>query len=492
MILRLFAVLAALVSLTPAAGQTPTEADLMRHIEILASDDFEGREPGTAGEALAVSYIAAELSAAGLMPGYSGNYYQPVALVSRADGRAEFDATYAGLERRTSAEIIALGNRENVILEDVPVIFAGHALDILADDGGAMAGMRFDGQAVLLLRGNPGTGDTAPSFRTSLAFFRDRGATAIIGIAERGVPWDASLANMRFRQTYRARSRRAAIEGIVSAETADILFGDAGYSVERLVAMAGASDFQAMPLEIQLDMRADTLFDRYDGINVVALLPGTDDTGETVMFTAHHDHFGICRPDSPDDRICNGAVDNASGTAALIEAARALAAGPRPGRDIMFVTTTAEESGLLGAYAFVDAPPLPLEHIVALFNLDTIAIAPRGMPVGIIGRGRTPLDTLVDTVAREQGRGVYRGAELDAFVRRHDGWVFLENGVPAVAVGGSFSDPELLNGFLRGRYHGPEDEIDGIELGGALDDLLLHIALGRAFADPARYPTPQR
>ncbi|WP_299328031.1 M28 family peptidase [Parasphingopyxis sp.] len=464
----------------------------MRHIEILASDEFEGREPGTAGEALAVSYIATELSAAGLMPGYNGHYFQPVALVSRFDGRSELRVTHAGGERSASAEVIAFGSRETVDLNTLPVIFVGHALGILADDGDAFADSRFDGQAVLLLRGDRGTGETAPSFRRSLAFFRDRGAAAIIGIAERGTPWDASLASMRFRQTYRAQSHRADVEGIVSAETTDLLFGEAGYPVERLFEMAAADDFQPMALPVELNVRTETLFDRYDGINVVALLPGTGDTDDTVMFTAHHDHFGICRPEGAEDRICNGAIDNASGIAALIETARALAAGPRPERDIMFVTTTAEESGLLGAFAFVEAPPRPLEQIIALFNLDSIAIAPRGMPVGIIGRGLTPLDALIDGIAREQGRDNYTGAELDAYVRRLDSWAFLANGVPALAVGGSFADPELLNGFLRGVYHSPDDEIEGMELGGALDDLLLHIALGRAFADPARYPTPQR
>ena len=492
MTLRFLALFAAFFPISILEAQTPTEADLMRHIEVLASDAFEGREPGTAGEALTVSYIAGQFSEAGLMPGYNGRFYQPVALITRTDDRAEIVATHGGAEQRTHIGIIALGNRESVALEDIPVTFVGHATDVLATDGGALADRRFDGQAVLLLRGNPASGENAPSFRRSLAFFRARSAAAIIAIAEAGIRWDASLNSMRFRQTYRAETPRADIEALVSAETADLLFGNAGYSRDNLVEMAAVENFRPMVLDLRLDLRAETVMDRYDGINVVALLPGTARTGETVMFTAHHDHFGICAPDSAEDRICNGAVDNASGTAALIEAARALADGPQPERDIMFMTTTAEESGLLGAYAFVDAPPFPLDNIVALFNLDTIAIAPRGMPVGIIGRGLTPLDALIDTVAREQGRENYQGTEMNVFVQRHDGWAFLENGVHAVSVGGSFVDRELLNGFLRGAYHGPDDEIDGIELGGALDDLLLHIALGRAFADPARYPTPQR
>ncbi|MGP1283733.1 MAG: M28 family peptidase [Parasphingopyxis sp.] len=490
MIRRLLAACAALFLLTPAPAQTlPTEADLRRHIEILASDDFEGRQPGTAGEALAVSYIAAQLADAGLLPGYRGNYYQPVALVSRTDGSVTLRT---GGARTDGGEILAMGNSERVTLEDLPLTFVGYAVDIGDEDGGAMGAARFDGQAVLLLGGAPEGAEAVPSYRTRLAFFRERGAAAIIGIVEPDIPWEAAAAGMRFRQTYLASDRRAPVEAILSAPTADAILSGIGQSRETLGAMAAAPGFRPVALDMAIGLEVETVIDRYDGINVVARLPGTGETGETVLFSAHHDHFGICRPDSDEDRICNGAVDNASGTAALIETARALAQGERPMRDILFLTTTAEEDGLLGARAFVAEPPVSLDAIVAVFNLDTIAIATAGAAVGIIGRGMTPLDTLIDAVAAENGRTIDTSTDINGFVQRNDGWAFLEQGVPAVMAGGSFTDPELLNAFLRGPYHGPDDEIADIELGGALEDTWLHIALGRAFADPARYPSPRR
>lgn len=490
MIPRLLAACAALFLLTPAPAQTlPTEADLRRHIEILASDDFEGRQPGTAGEALAVSYIAAQLADAGLLPGYRGNYYQPVALISRTDGSVTLRTPGA---RTHDGEILAMGNNERVTLEDLPLTFVGYAVDIGDEDGGAMGATRFDGQAVLLLGGAPEGAEAVPSYRTRLAFFRERGAAAIIGIIEPDIPWDAAVTGMRFRQTYLASHRLALVEAILSAPTADAILNGIGQSRETLAAMAAAPGFGPVALDMAIGLEVETVIDRYDGINVVARLPGTGETGETVLFSAHHDHFGICRPDSDEDRICNGAVDNASGTAALIEAARALAQGERPVRDILFLTTTAEEDGLLGARAFVAEPPVPLDAIVAVFNLDTIAIAPVGAAVGIIGRGMTPLDTLIDAVAAENGRTIDTSTDINGFVRRNDGWAFLEQGVHAVMAGGSFTGPELLNAFLRGPYHGPDDEIGDIELGGALEDTWLHIALGRAFADPARYPSPRR
>ncbi|QLC24115.1 M28 family peptidase [Parasphingopyxis algicola] len=493
MALRLFAAFAALFLLVPANAQTlPTEADLRRHIEILASDDFEGRQPGTAGEALAVSYIAAALSNAGLLPGYRGNYFQPVALISRADGSVTLRSDGPAGARTHGGEMLALGTRERITLDNLPLTFVGYAIDIGEDDGGAMGALRFDGQAVLLLGGAPEGAGTTPSYRRRIAFFRERGAAAIIVIVEPDLPWDAAVTGMRFRQTYLASHRLAPVEAILSTPTADAILSDIGQSRETLAATAAAPGFASVTLDLAVGFDVTTIIDRYDGINVVARLPGTGETDETVLFSAHHDHFGICRPDSDEDRICNGAVDNASGTAALIETARALAQGAPPVRDILFLTTTAEEDGLLGARAFVAQPPVPLDTIVAVFNLDTIAIAPAGAAVGIIGRGMTPLDTLIDAVAAENGRTIDTSTDINGFVRRNDGWAFLEQGVPAVMAGGSFTDPELLNAFLRGPYHGPDDEIEDLELGGALEDTWLHIALGRAFSDPARYPSPRR
>lgn len=493
MIVRVCAALAVLLSASASVAQIPpTEADLRHHIEILASDRFEGRQPGTAGEALTASYIASQFSAAGLLPGYQGNYFQPVALISRSDDRATLSAQGPRGTQQHEGEILALGNTDQVILEDVPVIFAGHALDIESNSDGEHDTRRYDGQAVLMLRDHPEGTEDGPSFRTLIAHFRERGARAVIGIVKPDIPWEAAMMGMRFRQTYLASQPLTEVEAIISWSSANTIMDGAGLSMPSLLAQATAENFAPIALDLSLSMQVFTTIDRYDGINVVARLPGTDQRGETVLFSAHHDHFGICRPDSDEDRICNGAVDNASGTAALIETARALAASPRLPRDILFVTTTAEEDGLLGAQAFVQSIPVPLDGIVAAFNLDMIAIAPEGAPVGIIGRGMTPLDDLIDRVVTEQGRVPYDGLEVNAFVQRHDGWAFFQYGVPAVMVGGSFTDPELLTGFLRSRYHRYDDDMTGIELGGATEDTLLHIALGRAFADPARYPGPRR
>ena len=228
----------------------------------------------------------------------------------------------------------------------------------------------------------------------------------------------------------------------------------------------------------------------YASNNVIAKLPGAKPDGKAVLFLGHWDHLGICRPEGDAaDRICNGAVDNASGIAVLIEVAKRLAGGARPGRDIYFMATTAEEKGLLGATYFADHPIVPLGDITVALNIDTIAISPRGTPVATIGRGRPAYDAVVRDVATKLGRKLDEDGEADAFVQRQDGWALGAKNVPSLMAGGSFSDMPLLEAFLESDYHTANDNFsDKIPLGGAAEDADLHVALGRAFANVKSWP----
>lgn len=215
--------------------------------------------------------------------------------------------------------------------------------------------------------------------------------------------------------------------------------------------------------------------------NVVGVARGRRPDGKAVVLMAHWDHIGICAPLAA-DKICNGAVDNASGVAAIIAVAEQVA---RMGldRDVWFVATGAEELGLLGARAFADEPPLPLASIVAGFNLDTIAIAPAGAKVAIVAPPRSQLEELVRSSALAVGRKWDGDREADDFLRRQDGWVLAERGVPMVMAGGSFSDLALLRRFLASGYHDPDDELRAdTDLGGAVDDSNLHLELVRRAA----------
>lgn len=224
--------------------------------------------------------------------------------------------------------------------------------------------------------------------------------------------------------------------------------------------------------------------------NVIGVARGRRPDGKAVVLMAHWDHIGICARKAA-DRICNGAVDNGSGVAAMIAVAGQVAKLGLD-RDVWFVATSAEEWGLLGARAFADRPPLALASIVAGFNLDMIAVAPAGTRVAMLAPPNSRLEPLVRQAARALGRGWDGDREADSFLRRQDGWVLAERGVPMIMAGGSFSDMAVLQRFIAAGYHAPGDELrSDTDLGGAVDDANLHVemirrAASRKFVAPSR------
>ena len=226
----------------------------------------------------------------------------------------------------------------------------------------------------------------------------------------------------------------------------------------------------------------------FTAYNVVGRVPGQASDGRAVVVMAHYDHLGICLPEGA-DRICNGAIDNASGVAALIAVAERVAT-MKLDRDVWFVATSAEEWGLLGAKAFAERPPLPLDAIVAGFNLDTIAIVGKGAPVAMVAAKGSGLESLVRDAAGAVGRAWDGDDEAASFIRRQDGWALAERGAPMIMAGGSFSDLKLLNAFLAAAYHDPSDELrPDTELGGAVDDANLHVELVRRAASRSILPS---
>ncbi|HEX2793928.1 MAG TPA: M20/M25/M40 family metallo-hydrolase [Croceicoccus sp.] len=231
-----------------------------------------------------------------------------------------------------------------------------------------------------------------------------------------------------------------------------------------------------------------------DTYNLIGRLPGTEPQAGAVLLVAHWDHLGFgvrCRPKGA-DRICNGAVDNATGLAMMIEISRRLVDGPRPRRDVYFLATGGEEDGLRGALAFVQDPPVPLGKFVAVFNLDTEGVAPAGAPAVVLGTPTPPgiagLTALIERTARDEGvRIVPPDSGNLRLLKRQDGWVFDAVGVPAVIVSAAFAQQTRFTDFMRTRYHRANDEISGVELGGTADMVRLHVELLRRAADPAQF-----
>ncbi|MEH6826770.1 M28 family peptidase [Parasphingorhabdus sp.] len=482
-----FLIFSGLIFAGAARAQAIAEADLLRHIEILASDAFEGREPGTLGENKTVHYIASQWSAAGLHPaGEKGSWYAPVPLVERTPDsyRIYFANKGRGKSVRLRPDEIILRSRSPSFRQShMPVVFAGYA--DLERDGLSVAGK------LVLLPSKPPEDDDMPDFRNRKLQLIRAGAVGVISVVEDQDRWS------RFQRFFQRGStaladpeNHADLEGLISLEQFGKLVRQSGLDAETLLADKDA--ISIVDLGLNADASAETRVRSYSSHNVIGKIPGTNPKRGALLFMGHWDHFGICRIEDPlepgKDRICNGAVDNASGISLLIETARRLS-GEGQDRDIYFLATTAEEKGLLGARAFTDNPPVALEKFIAVFNADTIALSDNGQEIAVVGPGDTGLGRDIGIVAAQERREIDRSGKADAYVKRQDGYVFLELGVPAFMISSAFADEERLKAFIDGPYHDVSDEVnDTLELTGAAADANFHVALGRYFASTARYP----
>lgn len=479
-VLLLAACAKAPLATVPLAERQQIEARLMDDIATLASDEFGGRQPGTAGETLTVDFIIDEMRSAGLTSGTNdpGSAWKaPVDLVSSTPSQSKisirFEDRTVELTRKDAA---AFTSARQLVVDSTSMIFVGFEADGV--DAEQIAGK------VVVMLGEPGA---SPRRRATL-FAAD--PAAIITIVE-----DASAlaaveqANQRERLFLSSEDQKRLTAFVTQSAMADVLGTELWESLVEL-----ATDRQAFspgPLGASATIEAASQRREFSSSNVIGMLPGVVPGSGAVLLLGHWDHLGMCAPADSADPICNGAVDNASGIAVMLELARRFGASERFDRDIYFLATTAEESGLFGARAFADAPPMPLESIVAAFNFDTTAVAPAGSPVGFVGEGRTPLDPVILRVLDAAKRDLGDKAFAEQFVRRQDGWALLDKGVPTVFLSSAFASEIILGPYLSTNYHGPGDQIEGMELGGAIDDLLLHEELIRLFASVESYSPAQ-
>lgn len=480
MTLRPILGLAALLCSTSALAQSITPRMLRDHVAVLASDAYEGREPGTAGGDRAEAYVLQAFADAGLRPGApDGRWRQEVAMADHRAGTISAVVRQGGRNTPLTPEQIAgLGLSSTTAIQRAPLVFVGRG----APD--QLRSTKLKGAVAVVIGGTAPDAPQVPTADRNAALLA-AGAVGVLLIAPLAAPW-TDVAHSYASATIAGTPRRPDFSGVVPASLAETLLGRSAADLRKA---AIAPDFRPFRGKATIDIAATGTTRRYTTANIVGMIPGTQQPNEAVLLSAHWDHIGICRPEGAPDRICNGAADNASGTAILIEVAKVLAKGPRPARSIYFVATTAEEKGLLGADAYAAAiADTPLK-VVANLNIDTAAIVPTGMPVAMVGRGMHPkIDTIVDATARSIGRKVDTDTEANIMIQRQDGWAFGKRGIPAVMATGSVSDMKRLFAYLDGPYHKPNDDLAHIDLSGAAEDADLHVALARALADPARYP----
>ncbi|MCJ2182629.1 M28 family peptidase [Novosphingobium sp. 1949] len=492
----------AFVVLGAAGGSTPVaaasrkadaalEARLRHHIEVLASDDFEGREPGTAGEAKTLRYLGRQWFDIGLVSGTNDpahDWFAPVTVLARAPATSSV-TFYRSTSRKAVnlAEVLVLTSGKRALVRNAPLLFVGD----LAPE--ALSRTQLAGRVVVVLdtlqdgaeeSAQDAKGD-APAEGKRQSDLLAMGASAVLTVLDGSRSFAAVVAR-RNRPGYALAqdSTGGDLEAFISREAMSALLKGTPDSLPALEAAAAASDFQPMPLALTVSLEATTKATTIHTHNLIGKLPGLHPEAGAVLFVAHWDHFGVCAEPPAEDTICNGAVDNASGVAALTEIARALAKGPPLDRDVYFLSTTAEEYGLLGAQAFAESPPIPLDQIVAAFNIDSDAIAPRGTPFVILGKGMTGLDADIAAVARKQRLRLRDNPEADAYLRRQDGWALLQHDVPALMVTTAYGDLARMKAFYDTDYHRPSDDLSRpLELGGEIDDVHLLTALGRWFGD---------
>jgi Zn-dependent M28 family amino/carboxypeptidase len=508
-----------------------SERAIRAHVKFLSSDLLEGRGPGTRGDALATQYIASQFEALGLQPfGDKGSFFQKVSLLG-----ITFDPDKSSLGfQRGSAPMVPLKYLEEFVgsdqsqaissTVDSEVIFVGHGVVAPEYNWDDYKGIDVKGKTLVMLvndppvrdPSNPGELDAKTFGGGAMTYYgrwtykyeigAQKGAAGVLLIHETepaGYPFDvvqSKVAEQFDLVTPDKNMGRVSIEGWITLDQGRNLLKMAGQDFDTLKRQAATREFKPVPLDVRASMSLRNKLRTVDSKNVVAKLEGRDPKlkDEYVIYTAHWDHLGV-GPAVNGDTIYNGAKDNASGTAGIIEIARAftkLAAPPK--RSILFLSVTAEEQGLLGSQYYSVTPLYPLSKTLANINLDGLNLHGRTKDLTLIGYGASELDDYARDAAGEQGRVVRGDAEPEkGFYYRSDHFNFAKMGVPALdpdeGIDYIGKPPEfgekVRNEYTEHDYHKPSDVVKADwDLSGAREDLKLFFAVGYRVAEADRYP----
>jgi Zn-dependent M28 family amino/carboxypeptidase len=503
---------------------------LLPAISTLASDEFEGRLPGTKGEDATIAWLVDQFTRMGLRPGNpDGTFVQPVPLVG-ATPRVARDLTFtrAGTASplRWRDDYVAWTPRavDRIALEASHLVFVGYGIEAPQFDWDDYKGVDVSGKTLVMLVNDPPVPDPANPAQLDPTVFGGRAMTYYgrwtykyeVGAAKKaagvlivhetgpaGYPWGVvkGFADERFAlRTPGKGMDRVSVEGWITLETARALFSNAGQDYDALKKLAATRAFKPVPLGTTASLALDVKLRAVDSRNVVARLEGGDPVlrDQYVVYTSHWDHLGVGEPVNG-DRIYNGAVDNATGTAGLVEIARAFTKLPAaPRRSVVFLAVTAEEQGLLGSEHYARHPIYPLERTLADINIDAMNVHGRTRDLTVIGYGATDIDAVARDVAAEQGRVVEPEPEPEkGGYYRSDHFPFARQGVPAFYSGGGdqFVDKPAdyakttRDAYTTVRYHKPQDEVQpDWDLSGMVEDLKLLFGLGYRVAQGDAWP----
>ena len=490
----------------------------------LSSDEFEGRMPGSEGEKKTVELLTQRFEAAGLQPGNDGKWTQDVPLVEiTGSDFAPLSITGGkdgGMAFEYGKDWVGVSYRETprTRINNSELVFVGYGINAPERGWNDYEGLDMKGKTAVILVNDPdfGAEDLEGPFNGKAMTYYGRwtykfeeaarqGAAAALIIHETepaSYGWNVVESSWSGPQAYPQRGENAPalteMNGWIQNDVAQKIFTAAGKDLAKLKEAARKKDFKAVPLDVQASTSFANETREYMSQNVIGILPGTKRPEEYVLYTAHWDHLGRCTPADDGDDICNGAVDNATGTAALVALAEAQAKAGAADRSMVFLAVTAEEQGLLGSTYYAQNPVFPLDQTVGGVNMDAFLIAGPARDVTVVGPGKSQLDEFLAAALKADGRIATDNPNPEAgYYYRSDHFPFAKQGVPMLYLdggedlvdGGREAGEAVAKEYRDNRYHGPKDEFDeNWDWSGVMADLQLYYRLGRMMAMSTSWP----
>ncbi len=503
-------------------GTGISESIYVEHLKTLSSDEFEGRAPGTRGERLTLDYLVGEFREMGLEPGYGDSFLQPVEMREinnehRSDLVIGFDDD-SSLTLSYPEEMIIWSRRPDSehAVEDSELVFVGYGVVAPEYDWNDYEGLDVEGKTVIILVNDPGfaTDDEALFNGKAMTYYgrwtykyeeaARQGAAGAIIVHETepaSYGWDVvanSWSGPQFELGESGDEPLMAIEGWITDDSARELFSRSGQDFDELKEQARTADFQWAALDASLDADVRHRIREGTSYNVLAKVPGESRPDETIVYTAHWDHLGRNLAVPGSEGIYNGAIDNASGTAGILELARVFSEGPPPERSVLFLAVTLEEYGLLGSRHYVNEPVFPHAQTVANINLDAMTMIGPTEDVVVVGYGNSELEEYLAAAVKTQDRHVVPEPTPEAgFYYRSDHFNFARAGIPALYAKGGIQHRDKgeeygrkqQRDYTENRYHQTADEFNtDWDFRGVVEDMELMYKVGRMLADSEDWP----
>ena len=496
---------------------------LKKHIAVLASDDFMGRKPFTEGETKTVAYLQEQFKQMGLEPGNGESYIQEVPManiLATAAPSMQVKSAKGSFNLKAFDDYIIWTDKtdSSISLNEAELVFAGYGVVAPEYNWNDYAGLDVKGKVVMVMVNDPGfwIGDTSLFKGKAMTYYGRwtykfeeaarqgaKGCLIIHNTAAASYPFSVvqnSFNTTRLKLDNRGKNiPNCDVIGWVPEKISHQLFAAAGFDSSLLV-KANQPDFKAVPLGLQLSTTMNVKASFNKSSNVIAKITGTKRPEEVIIYTAHWDHLGIGRPDKLGDSIYNGALDNASGTAGLLEMARAFKnMKAKPERTIVFLAVTAEEQGLLGSAFYSENPIYPVNKTVANINMDGLNRFGKTNDMVVVGQGQSELeDYLKEAIEKTGGylsfdthteAGYYYRSDHFNFAKVGIPALFANNGVDVVGKGKEYGET-LENEYTSKNYHQPSDNYDAKTWtgDGAINDLKLLFTIGRRMGFENSFP----